>query len=216
MSARKLTVTLAAATAAAALLAPSASAQKAEKHAIEDFLALLGGNAVQGWIDPANGNVIYIDVYGKWNASRGWGLDTDVSGSVTTRPTGDGDQNVKVVLQVKNAACYGYNANDGQMHFGRNFGEINGGAAASLGDATVNMEYTTPEGPLALGPWDRISTTVKCEGELRAGSGEPDGTPGMARTTQVGLINPPSDQCPPEIDGNCFPSEKVEFKKRGN
>jgi hypothetical protein len=61
---------------------------------------------------------------------------------------------------------------------------------------------------------EKILTSVMCQnGELRAGSGFPEGTLGFAQTTQTGLLSTgvPSG-CPPEKDADCFPAEKVQFK----
>ena len=65
---------------------------------------------------------------------------------------------------------------------------------------------------------EEVKTSVMCQnGELRAGSGFPEGTRGFAQTTQVGILSTgvPTG-CPPEKDGDCFPAEKVEFKPNGH
>jgi hypothetical protein len=210
----KLAVAGAATTIAMSLAVSSANAQAATKYPISDFLDLLGNTTSQGWFDPANNNSVVTDAFGKINSEFGLDLGTEVSGQVVVKPNGDGTQNMKVTIHTTDALCYGYNGPD--VYLGETFGNVVfNGAAASVGDVNINWEFTTVEGPLSLGVQDRISTTVKCEGVLHEASGYTEGTPGMVRTTQVGLFNPESGNCPPEQDANCFPAEKVTFKSKG-
>ena len=143
------------------------------------------------------------------------------------RDLGNGTERVTVNWQTRNAVCSGFNA-DGEPAFGRLPVEIAAGAPASLGDGHTIVEFTQPSGSpmptqfeLLNGIGGRIAesflTSVMCpNGELRAGSGFPEGTRGFAQTTQAALLSTgvPTG-CPPEKDGDCFPAEKVQFKPNG-
>jgi len=201
--------------------AASASAQPPQKiqHLpVSAFLDLLRPQGATAWSDPASGNTLVIDAYGKRNVFFNLNLDTTVTGGVTVKDQGDGTQKVNVSLHTTNAICWGFNGN-GDPAFGyRPVDVMNGLGPASLGDALTRIDFTEPTGPLSL-PLDftTFSGTVLCDGQLRFGSGYPDGTPGFAQTTQTGLFNTgvPSG-CPPEKDADCFPAEKVQFKATGN
>ena len=98
------------------------------------------------------------------------------------------------------------------------------GATPSLGDGLWTIEFlipwptdhlptyhqTQPGDPVY--PRLRLSAVVNCRGALRPGSGYPDGTPGAARTTQVGLFATGTPGgCPHERDANCYPSERIDW-----
>jgi hypothetical protein len=201
--------------------AASASAQPPQgiqQLPISAFLDLLPPRAATAWEDPASGNLVVIDAYGKRNVFFNLNLDTTVTGMVTVKDQGDGTQKVDVSLLTKNAICWGFNGNFDPA-FGYRPPEVaNGLGPASLGDALTRIDFTEPTGPLSL-PMDVTteSAAVLCDGQLRFGSGHPDGTPGFAQTTQTGLFSTGvPGGCPPEKDADCFPAEKVQFKATGN
>src|SRR5215207_218828 len=185
---------------------------------IETFLNLVGPTANLVWSDPSSGNFVRIDTFGKVNATLSLNLGTSVTGQVMVRDLGDGTQQVTVIIHTKDAICWGFNGSN-QPAFGYNPVDVlNGVGPAALGQATTRLVFEPqPVGPISLGDLESLVATVTCNGVLRAGSGYPAGTPGIAHTTQVGLggTGVPSG-CPPEVDANCFPAEKVVFKPAGN
>ena len=202
--------------------AASASAptpQKIQQLPISDFLNLLPPLAATVYTDPTTGNRLSIDAYGKRNAFFNLNLDTTISGVLTIKDQGDGTEKVSVNLHTKNAICWGFNGSFDPAFGYRPVDVLNNLGPASLGDALTRIDFTQPTGPLQPPPFDftTFSATVMCDGQLRFGSGYPDGTPGFAQTTQTGLFNTgvPSG-CPPEKDADCFPAEKVQFKAMGN
>jgi len=194
--------------------APASAQNGTTKLPVDDYLNVVPAGALQAWWDPQTGEEIVVDVYGK----RGLNPDTSVDGQVTISKAKKGTEKVVLHLHTKNALCYGFNAYTGDKKFGYNTSEIAAGAEANFGDMMMRAEWTKPEGaPLVYTVgWDRVETTIMCDGVLRAGSGYPEGTPGFAQTTQTGLrLNGSPDNCPPEKDANCFPAEKVQFKATG-
>ena len=193
--------------------------QKVQQLPISAFLNLLAPQAAIGWGDPATGNVLVFDHFGKRNPFFNLHLGTTVTGSVTVEDQGDGTEKVTVSLHTKNAICWGFNGNFDPAFGYRPVDVMNNLGPASLGDALTRIDFTQPTGPLSLPPLDitTFSATILCDGQLRSGSGYPDGTPGFAQTMQTGLFNTgvPSG-CPPEKDADCAPAEKVQFKATGN
>jgi hypothetical protein len=185
---------------------------------ISAYVNALGNLTAQGWLDPANGNTLFIDAYGKRDAFFGLNVGTSTTGRVTVKNLGNGTQRVTVNLHTKNAICWGFNA-AGQLAFGYRPVDVQSNLGpASLGDVMTRIEFTQTVGPVdPAAPWNSITATVMCDGQLRSGSGEPDGTPGFAQTTQVGVFNTGAPGgCPPNEDGNCFPAEKIQFKSKSN
>jgi hypothetical protein len=210
---------------AALLVAPSAPLA-AEQLSIQDFLAVQPAVQTQAWVDPATGNVLVLDAFGKRNAALGLGLPTSVSGSVTIRDVGGGMEEVTVIVHTRDAVCWGFNGAAAPA-FGQTPVAVAGGAAPSLGNGFTRAVFTLPAGAplpswlqLVLGavPLQSLTATIMCQdGDLRAGSGFPEGTPGFAQTTQVGLFTTgvPAG-CPPEHEADCFPAESISFVPLGN
>ena len=185
---------------------------------IDSLLDQLPPNAAISWNDPATGNILGIDLYGKWNSFFGLGLPTVVSGKVTARDVGGGNEQVTIILHVRNAFCLGLNG-DFQPALGyRPTDVIDGVGPAATGDATAKFVMRpAPAGQfnfsLAQDKVERYFTTINCSGLLRAGSGYPEGTPGFGHTTQVAFIG---TGCPIVIDGFCVPEERIQFRPTGN
>lgn len=209
------------------LLVPAQSRAQTEQLPISAFLAAQPALQQQFWSDPVNGALLGFDAFGKRNAALGLGLPTSISGGVTIRDLGDGTELVMVTIHTQDAVCFGFiNA---VPAFGRSPAEIAAGASPSLGDAHIQIGFTQPVGN-PLPSWNAIAfggppivlqtvkTSIMCQnGELRSASGFPDGTPGFAQTTQIGLLSTgvPAG-CPPEKDADCFPAEKIQFKPNGH
>ena len=191
--------------------------QKIQQLPISDFLNVLPPLAATVYTDPATGNRLAIDTYGKRNVFFNLNLDTAVTGVLTVKDQGDGTEKVSVNLHTKNAICWGFNGNNHPAFGYRPVDVVNDLGSASLGDALTRIDFTQPTGQLQP-PVDfsTFSATVMCDGQLRFGSGYPDGTPGFAQTTQTGLFNTGvPGGCPPEKDADCFPAEKIQFKATG-
>jgi hypothetical protein len=195
---------------------------------INEFLKAQSSTA--DWFDPVSSNFMRFDAFGKRNSSLGLNLGTDVSGQMTIRSLGGGQEQVNVLIKTSSGLCWGYLVTDTFVPaFGRNPLEILSGAAPSVGDGMMRITYTQAAGSAAP-PWDQILnnegpyrlesvvSTVSCQkGELRSGSGYPDGTPGFAQTAQRGIFTTGAPGgCPLEHDADCYPAEKVQFKPSGN
>jgi hypothetical protein len=192
--------------------------QQATVLPISTFVDVLPATALQSWFDPVTGDILVIDMYAKRDAFFGLNAGTSVTGHVTVKDLGDGTQRVTLDIHTRNAICWGFNASQ-QPAFGYSPREVSDNLGRpSFGDAIMRVVFVQPAGPFDLAaPWEFVMTTVMCDGELRSGSGLPDGTPAFAQTTQIGLFSTgvPSG-CPPEQDANCFPAEKVQFKPKGD
>jgi hypothetical protein len=191
---------------------------QAQKLAFSDYLDAMP-NWWASWPDPATDRVLNFDVWGKLAIYRGLDLGTEVDGRITVRPLADGRAYVTIMTKTKNAICWG-GQGDGTgyitgiyLHaFGYTPPQIVNGAEASLGDGMTIEEFIMPSPDSSLYdmyPYERVSTVINCSGQLRYGSGYPDGTPGRAHTTQEGLYSTgvPSG-CPA---GDCWPTERVDF-----
>ena len=184
---------------------------------LDSLLDQLPPDAVMRWDDSA-GNILGIDLYGKWNTFYGLGLPTEISGSVTARDVGGGNEQVTIILHARNAFCLGVNAARQPVLGYRPLDVINGVGPAAIGDSTVKFVMRpAPAGQFNFSlAHDKIESffgTENCSGLLRAASGYPEGTPGFGHTTQVGFIG---TGCPLEIDGFCVPEERIQFRPTGN
>jgi hypothetical protein len=174
-----------------------------------------------GWIDPATDRTLYFNAFGKRAKYYNLNVGSTFEGREMVRVLADGRAHVTVILHTRNAICWGFQG-DGEGNyipaFGYSPGLVAGGYVASLGDGMMNLEFTMPSPDSALQPvyqipLESIVAVINCKGELRDGSGSPDGTPGLARTTQRVLYTTgvPSG-CPA---GDCAPTERVEFEPIG-
>lgn len=202
---------------ALAMVATGAASAQTQQLPIETFLNLLGPTANTLWVDPSSGNFLRIDAFGKVNNFLSLNLGTSVTGRVMVRDLGDGTQQVTVIIHTRDAICWGFNSSN-QPAFGYSPVNVRDGVGpAALGQATTVFVFEPqPVGPISLGNIESLVAAVTCNGVLRAGSGYPAGTPGIAHTTQVGVVTGVPSGCPPEVDANCFPAEKVVFKPAGN
>jgi hypothetical protein len=204
------------------------SQDKIRQIPIDEFLNAQSTTA--DWFDPVTSNFLRFDAFGKRNSAFGLNLGTDVSGQMSIRSLGNGQEQVNVLVKTNNGLCWGFLlTNTFAPAFGRNPGEVLSGAAPSVGDGTMRIVYTQPEGS-AVPAWnqilnnqapyvlDSVASTISCQkGELRTGSGYPDGTVGFAQTAQRGIYTTGSPGgCPLEHDADCYPAEKVQFKPSGN
>ena len=206
----------------------SQSQGRVQQLPINAFLAAQSPTQTTTWIDPASLNWIRFDAFGKRNAALSLNLGTTVAGQVTIRDLGGGIERVVVLINTHNGLCWGFAGfPSAAPAFGRSPGEVAAGAQGSLGDWLTRIQFTQPKGTslptynqLFAAPYivESMSTAVMCQdGELRSGSGFPDGTPGFAQTTQIGLLTTTGvpGGCPPEKEADCFQAERVQFRPTG-
>lgn len=190
------------------------------------FLDVQPGMSYSGWFEPATDRWLYFDVFGKRAESLGLNLGTTIEGRVMVRGLTDGRAQVSVLVQTRNAVCWGLQG-DGEGVYMPAFGFPPSQVlqrGASVGDGLMTMAFTmsSPESPLPpvdqIGspdyPLESIHSVINCSGVLRFGSGFPNGTPGRAHTNQRGLFatGVPSG-CPAS---DCWPAERVDFQPVGN
>jgi hypothetical protein len=195
---------------------------------IDEFLNAQSTSA--DWFDPVTSNFLRFDAFGKRNSASGLNLGTVVYGQMTVRSLGNGREQVNVLVKTNSGLCWGYLFTDTFVPaFGRSPLEVLSGAAPSVGDGMMRIVYTQPEGS-AVPAWnqvlnnqapyvlDSVVSSISCQkGELRSGSGYPDGTAGFAQTAQRGIYTTGAPGgCPLEHDADCYPAEKVQFKPSGN
>ena len=199
------------------LVAATTSAQVRDLG-IDAVLNGIPPNSSLAWFDTESGNSLRIDAFGKVDHGFGLGLSTSIAGRVTAQDLGDGTEKVSAVINTRNAICWGFN-DSFALAFGYRPGEVVGGVGpAAIGNTSMRLIYVPqPIGQFdPLGELELIVATVSCQGELRAGSGYPEGTQGFAQSTQTGLLSTSVPQgCPKEGDANCFPAEKIQFKPSG-
>jgi hypothetical protein len=189
--------------------------------------------ATTAWHDPATHRTLTLDGFGKRAQDFGvQGLNTSFEGSVWVRAFDDRRARVEVILHTKNAICWGFQGDATEANYVEAFGYapylVAGGATPSLGDGLFKIEFLIPWPTNRLPtyyevqPGDpvyprlQLSHVVNCSGMLRAGSGHADGTPGAARTTQVGLfVTGAPSGCPHERDANCYPAERIDWWPTG-
>jgi len=217
------TCTLVAVAVASILLAERPAVAQVKHLPLSDFLGVQVAQIC--WSDPASGNALCFDLYGARAAFFHLNLGTTFEGDVEIRDLGNGTERVIVNWHTLGANCAGFGPTDaalGYLPF-----EVARGAPPVLGDGHTIFQWTQPTGsgiPTQAEIFDsadhvaeKVMTSVMCHGTLRAGSGYPDGTPGLGQTTQIGVLRTgvPSG-CPPEKDADCFPAEKVQFKANGH
>lgn len=84
--------------------------QQTEVLPVGVFIDALPVTALALWIDPASGDTLVIDAYGKRDAFFGLNVGTSITGQVTVKDLGDGTQRVTLNVHTKNAICWGFNA----------------------------------------------------------------------------------------------------------
>lgn len=206
----------------ALLISSTSSSAQVYDLGVDEFLDQWGPTDSLFWTDPSNNYTLRIDSFGKLNTAFDLGLETTITGKVTARDLGDGTWQVTALIHARDAFCQGTNFSTMPPTplFGYPPGAVaNGVGPAAIGDTTYRLVYAPqPIGQFdVFGEKEVFSGTVMCQGLLRAGSGYPEGTPGLAQTTQTSVLTSgvPSG-CPPEKDGDCYPAEKVQFKPIGN
>ena len=116
--------------------AGTASAQT-QQLPISVIQGLLPSAYFSVWIDPATGNILLFDTFGKRNAALNLGLGTTLDGTVMVKDLRDGTQRVTLIALTKDAICWGANSSF-QPAFGFSPGAVaNHLGPASLGNGTL-------------------------------------------------------------------------------
>ncbi len=169
------------------------------------------------WMDPKTGLLLLPDYAGldnKWLEQESNGLislGTETAGTVIERPLPDGRAEVTVLLHTKNALTMVAWWNPdfvppeppwGQVLFGHLASDVLDGADPALGECFLKWVFINdaPGAPLPdlffdilLQPdygheWIMLSLEAHADGTLREEFGVPDGTPGRAQATQIGVF----------------------------
>jgi hypothetical protein len=188
------------------------------------------------WIDPMAGLFMGTDYAGlvnQWIEEQSGGaisLGTEIEGKIIERPLPDGRAEVTVLLHTKNAftvvALFQPESDPpfGLALFGHHAWDVVGGADPALGESFLKWVFINdaPGAPLPdlfveliPGPptheFIMLSCEASAEGTLREAFGVPDGTPGRAQATQIGLFQTAGKGA--TADG--FPAEHINLKVVG-
>jgi hypothetical protein len=150
------------------------------------------------WYEPDDGNAIFLDYTGRYNAwlvANGYpDLGTTVSGSVTERPLKGGGTHVHVVLHVDNTFAYAWNLNQPGLWLGNALGAVLGGAEPAIGACNFVLDWDTTSAPgtetldfIQVVGGASVMFNASCTGVFNAASPYAAGTPGEASTTQRGI-----------------------------
>jgi hypothetical protein len=182
-----------------------------------------------GASDPANKRLASVDYAGLADQYLGGILGTSFSGQVLETLMKDGRAEIRVTLKTQNALTWVADGGDsgdfnGPLLFGFRALDVEDGAEPVLGDCLLKVVFinTAPGAPLPdliqllAFPEEgqelrAFSIIAKAKGELRQAFGVPEGTPGLAKVTDVGLFMPPSKS--PGWDG--FPVERIDLEVVG-
>ena len=175
---------------------------------------------------PSLGALVdYAGLANAWLISQGKDLGTKTDGTITERPLSNGKAEITVLLHTKNALTFVVPCCDyagGTLLFGRRALEVAVGMKPSLADTFLKLIFTnTATGaPLPdlvglfqtrFGDIRSIEFHAQASGELRAGFGVPDGTPGRATVVQTAVHKASGKGA--TADG--FPAEMIDLKKVG-
>jgi hypothetical protein len=200
--------------------APSADTTK---RPIQDWITpnLSGGSIF--WFDgdqPQTGDILF-DYFGSNNAAFSLNLGTSIDGTVTEIAQPDGTAQVHVVMHTQNALSWAFSEGFKALIFGHTPSQVKSGLDPALADTLVTVDFinSAPGAPLPSlfrlffvpSPHytiQKMSLVASATGTLRSAFGVPDGTPGVAHTTQRGLFNVPGL---PNNGQTTFPAEKVDI-----
>lgn len=203
---------------------------------IKDFLdaqGTLGGPAELqsiGWTDPKTMRFALVDYTGfanKWIKEQSGGtisLRTKTEGKIIERPLPDGRAEVTVLLHTKNALTWvmepwAFDPYGDYLVFGHRAQDVVDGADPALGESLLMWVFINkaPGDPLPdlvaetlVGPTVEmimLSFEALADGTMRDAFGVPDGTPGRAQITEIGLF-------PPGKDAR-WPAEDIKLKVVG-
>jgi hypothetical protein len=187
------------------------------------------------WIDPQTQRFASVDYAGlanKWiekESDLAMSLGTETEGKIIERLLPDGRAEVTVLLHTKNALTWvaqfvPVGLPWGDALFGHFAEDVLAGKDPALGDSFLKavfindapgdpmpdllLEFTAPE---PTREWIRCSIEVNADGTLREAFGVPDGTPGHAQMTQIGLYKTAGKGG--AADG--YPAEHIKLKVVG-
>lgn len=194
-----------------------------------------------GWTDPETVRFAQVDFTGqanKWieeesdNRDDPISLGTETEGKVIERPLPDGHAEVTVLLHTKNALTWVVELESlvqpidpysDYLVFGNRALDVLDGADPALGESFLKWVFINdaPGDPLpdllaeiVVGPTVEmimLSFEAHADGTLREAFGVPDGTPGRAQVTEIGLFPPGKGAT---ADG--WPAEHINLKVVGH
>ena len=181
---------------------PRSIAQPTTTRPVEDFVN--AQRTTTGWTDPARNLIVVVDYAGQRNraimAQGGASLGTIIRGTITERPLPDGRAEVTVVLETTRAFTvvidFPPGGPLGPTYFGYRVPEVVAGADAALSQSWFRLVFknTGVGDPLPdisqIDTQDIVSIAITSDGQgvFREAFGVPEGTPGRAQVTQVGLF----------------------------
>jgi hypothetical protein len=197
--------------AALAVATPAAAGGKSgggSPRPISDFVAAQAavGCSVSaelvGLVDPTTERVLFSDYGGVRNTARSLGLPTTYDGLVTERRLADGRTLVHVILDTTSALTWVSDLNSA-LQFGATPFLLQLGADPALGHSHLRLDFVHAQPPGGTLPTlsqllfcptpdqevRSIEEVAYAEGTLHAAAGVPEGTPGAAQMTQVGLLS---------------------------
>ncbi len=142
--------------------------------------------------------VDYAGLTSRWLYEQSGGniaIDTKIEGTVIERPLADGRAEVTVLCHTRNAIVVVVTLEDGAALLGHTPFELLAGAQPALGECFLKYVFINdaPGAPLPdllnIQPENLIYDLIEATGmgPLSEAFGVPDGTPGRAQMTQVGL-----------------------------
>jgi hypothetical protein len=183
-----------------------------------------------GWTDPKTERFALVDYTGfanKWIKEQSSGtisLGTKTEGKIIERRLHDGRAEVTVQLHTKNALTWvmepwAFDPYGDELVFGYRAQDVVDGADPALGESLLMWVFINkaPGDPLPdlvaetlVGPTVEmimLSFEAHADGTMRDAFGVPDGTPGRAQITEIGLF-------PPGKDAR-WPAEDIKLKVVG-
>jgi len=178
------------------------------------------------WTDPTTNRLMVIDYSGKVNdfivSHGGASVGTTVSGTIIERPLKDGTAEVSVMLHLQNAVVWAFQGTPATLVFGHTPLQIVGGGDPALATVNLTLKFINSAPGAPLEDLATIAFTLQTEtfqqlnaigqGTFRTAFGVPDGTPGIAQTTQTGTLQSNGSGGP---RGDFFPAEHIDFHVTG-
>lgn len=179
-----------------------------------------GGAPSVYWTDPTTNRLMSIDYSGKVNGflmEHGKSVGTILSGTVIQRPLPNGTAEITVQLSLQNAVVWAYQGSN--LVFGHVPLDIVNGYSPALATVNFNFRFTisAPGAPLAdlativFTQHTQVFVQLNAigQGPFLAAYGVPDGTPGIAQTTQTGVYQSQGNGGPL---GDYFPAGHIDFQ----
>jgi hypothetical protein len=184
-----------------------------------------------GWTDPKHNLGLTMDYAGLSDQSLGGTLGTTFSGSVSETRQADGTAIVRVLLVTSNALTFamppspaptGNPFGDNPLVFGTRTTDVLSGATPALGNCTLKVSFTEAHAgdPLPdlmvflFGDTAPGQNLLSIGFQGTAAGTFADGSAGIAKVSEVGLLNTNPDH-PPGVNHDAFPAENITLVHTG-